>query len=228
MKRRIAIVEDEATLRENYADALRKRGFDVRGFGDRVRAERAFHGELPDLVLIDIMLADEPEGGFALCRWLRGRSATLPIIFLTARDSDLDTVSGLRLGADDYLSKDISLEHLLARVVALFRRVDALREPTQRTRTLERGDLEISPERMTATWKSWPVALTVTEFWLLYSLVEHPGHVKSRSQLMQDANLVVDEPTITSHVKRIRRKFETLDSQFGAIETVYGMGYRWT
>lgn len=227
MHKTIAIVEDQATLRDNYADAVRKQGFRVVAFADRHAAEAAFRQQLPDLVIIDVMLGDEVEGGFELCHWLRGQSQALPIIFLTARDSDLDTVSGLRLGADDYLSKDISLAHLTARVVALFRRTEALQAPAQASQCFERGALRLAPERMVATWNGEAVPLTVTEFWLLHSLVRHPGHVKTRAQLMDDARVVVDEPTITSHIKRMRRKFQQLDAHFDGIETVYGAGYRW-
>ncbi|WP_255505394.1 response regulator transcription factor [Alkalisalibacterium limincola] len=127
MTRTVAIVEDEPDLRENYAQALRRYGHAVLAFADRPSARDAFSLRLPDLVIIDIGLGDEPEGGFELCRELRARSATLPILFLTARDSDLDVISGLRLGADDYLGKDISLPQLTARVQALFRRLEAMR-----------------------------------------------------------------------------------------------------
>ncbi|RPI39507.1 MAG: response regulator, partial [Betaproteobacteria bacterium] len=116
MSRTIAIVEDDPSIRENYADALRKQGYQVTGYGNRQEAMRAFQTRLPNLAIIDIGLADEIDGGFEICRALRAMSATLPIIFLTARDSDIDTVSGLRMGADDYLTKDISLPHLSARI----------------------------------------------------------------------------------------------------------------
>lgn len=227
MSRHIAIVEDERAIRDNYADALRRHGYRVTGHDDRRQAEAAFDRELPDLVVVDIGLGEEAEGGFDLCRWLRSRSETLPIVFLTARDSDLDAVSGLRLGADDYLTKDISLDQLMARIVALFRRMDALRRPAEEEARLTRGSMTISPERMTVTWKEQPVPLTVTEFWIVHSLARRPGHVKSRDQLMSEANVLVDDTTVTSHIKRIRRKFQALDSGFDAIETVYGAGYRW-
>jgi two-component system OmpR family response regulator len=227
MSRHIAIVEDERAIRDNYADALRRHGYRVTGHDDRHQAEAAFDRELPDLVVVDIGLGEEAEGGFDLCRWLRTRSETLPIVFLTARDSDLDAVSGLRLGADDYLTKDISLDQLMARIVALFRRMDALRRPAEEEARLTRGSMTISPERMTVTWKEHPVPLTVTEFWIVHSLARRPGHVKSRDQLMNEANVLVDDTTVTSHIKRIRRKFQALDSGFDAIETVYGAGYRW-
>src|SRR5882724_10234082 len=192
MKRLVAIVEDEPAIRDNYAAGFTREGYAVRTYANRAQAMSAFAARLPDLAVIDISLEDEPEGGFELCRQLRALSAELPIIFLTARDSELDAVSGLRLGADDFLTKDLSLPHLIARVNALFRRVDALRKPN-----------------------------TPGE------LVRRPGHVRNRQQLMDAANVVLDDNTITSHVKRIRRKFQSINPKFDAVQTVYGMGYRW-
>jgi two-component system, OmpR family, response regulator len=177
--------------------------------------------------VIDISLGDEPEGGYELCRALRSLSAELPIIFLTARDSELDAVSGLRLGADDFLTKDLSLPHLTARVNALFRRIEALRRPHQADQAVRRGPLALDAERMQVEWDGKVVLLSLTEFWIVHALARHPGHVKNRQQLMDAANVVLDDNTITSHVKRIRRKFQALDPSFDAIQTVYGMGYRW-
>ena len=227
MAKRIAIVEDEAAIRDNYAAAFRREGYAVDAFEARAPALDAFEVRLPDLVVIDINLRDDVEGGFELCRELRARSSDLPIIFLTARDSEFDAVSGLRLGADDYLTKDISLPHLMARIAALFRRLDALQKPQGAESRITRGDLVIDTERMTILWRDQPVGLTLTEFWLVHALARFPGHVKNRQQLMDAAQAVLDDNTITSHIKRIRRKFVALDEQFDAIETVYGMGYRW-
>ncbi|HRP87698.1 MAG TPA: proteobacterial dedicated sortase system response regulator [Gammaproteobacteria bacterium] len=227
MSQHIAIVEDEPAIRENYADAFRRAGYRVSAFAGRRAALDAFDARLPDLVVIDVSLGAEPEGGFELCRELRTRAPQLPIIFLTARDSDFDAVSGLRLGADDYLTKDISLPHLLARIAALFRRVQVLTEPAGTARTLERGKLRVDAERLAAHWNEREVDLTLTEFWIVHALAKHPGHVKNRQQLMDAARVVLDDATITSHVKRIRRKFEAIDSGFDAIQTVYGLGYRW-
>ena len=227
MSRSIAIVEDEPAIRDNYLDAFRRQGYRVAGYADRASALVAFDQRLPDLVVIDVSLGDEPEGGFELCRDLRARSPTLPIIFLTARDSDLDAVSGLRLGADDYLTKDISLAHLLARVAALFRRVTALTEQPDEGGVIERGPLRLDADRLAATWNGRDPMLSLTEFWIVHALALHPGHVKSRQQLMDAANVVLDDATITSHIKRIRRKFVAIDPTFDAISTVYGMGYRW-
>ncbi len=226
MKRRIAIVEDEAAIRANYAEALTRQGYEVAAHADRAQAMAAFRVRLPDLAVIDVGLGDEPEGGFTLCSELRALSRRLPIIFLSARDSDFDVVSGLRLGADDYLTKDISMPHLLARIAALFRRIDALAEAQPQEDCLERGALRLDVMRLAAQWRGEAVDLTLTEFWMVHTLARTPGHVKSRDQLMHDARLV-DDGTITSHVKRIRRKFAAVDDAFDAIESVYGMGYRW-
>jgi len=227
MSKRIAIVEDEQAIRENYAAAFRREGYAVDLYEARRPAMEAFEARLPDLVVIDINLKDDVEGGFELCRSLRSQSSDLPIIFLTARDSEFDAVSGLRLGADDYLTKDISLPHLMARVAALFRRMDAMQKPVGESNSLKRGDLELDVDRMTVRWKDEPVGLTLTEFWMVHALARYPGHVKNRQQLMDAAQAVLDDNTITSHVKRIRRKFVALDPGFAAVETVYGMGYRW-
>ncbi len=227
MSKRIAIVEDEEAIRENYAAAFRREGYAVELFEARQPAMDAFDMRLPDLVVIDINLKDEIEGGFELCRSLRAKSKNLPIIFLTARDNEFDAVSGLRLGADDYLTKDISLPHLMARVAALFRRMDALLEPQTAESRIKRGELELDIDRMTVRWREQTVTLTLTEFWMVHSMARYPGHVKNRQQLMDAAQAVLDDNTITSHIKRIRRKFVDIDENFNAVETVYGMGYRW-
>ena len=227
MARRIAIVEDDPAIRENYADVFRRQGYEVATFPNRPDAMKAMRTRLPDLALIDIGLQDEAEGGFELCRELRALSATLPIIFLTAHDSDLDTVSGLRMGADDYLTKDISLPHLLARIAALFRRIEVMGAPPEKEDVLERGKLRLNLKRMEAHWTGQQVELTLTEFWIVHALAKFPGHVKDRDALMREASLTVDDSTITSHVKRIRRKFAALDATFDSIQSVYGMGYRW-
>lgn len=226
--RTVAVVEDEAAIRDNYADGLRRRGYRVQAFADRPSALKTFDARMPDLVIIDINLGKEVDGGFELCRELRARSQSLPIIFLTARDSELDAVSGLRLGADDYLTKSISLDHLLARVAALFRRVDAMENGGDQNDQLHRGALTLDTARLMASWRGSAVALTVTEFWVVHSLAEHPGHVRNRDQLMTAASTVLDDSSVTSQIKRIRHKFASIDPEFSAIETVYGMGYRWT
>ena len=228
MSRRIAIIEDEPAIRDNLRDALVRQGFEVQAFADRREAQAALASRLPDMAIIDVGLGDEPDGGFELCRWLRERAPALPILMLSARDSDVDIVSGLRVGADDYLTKDASLPHLAARIAALFRRADLASSPASAEDVVVRGPLALDVKRMTARWREQPVDLTLTEFWMVHALARHPGHVKDRDALMREANTVVDDGTITSHVKRIRRKFQAVDPGFDRIATVYGMGYRWS
>ena len=227
MPKTIAIVEDEPALRENYSAALRAQGYQTQLFATRKEALESFRKRLPELILLDIGLTGDADGGFEVCREVRALSATVPIIFLSARDSDLDIISGLRLGADDYLTKDISLPHLTARISALFRRLEALRAPSVQENIIERGPLNIDINRYAVRWRGRAVDLTLTEFWMVHALALHPGHVKNREQLMRDAQIVVDDATITSHVKRMRAKFVTVDPRFNCIDTVYGMGYRW-
>jgi two-component system OmpR family response regulator len=227
MSRRIAIVEDDPAIRANYADVLRRQGYEIAAYASRADAIASFRTRLPDLALIDIGLGDDVDGGFTLCRELRALSANVPILFLSARDSDFDIVAGLRLGADDYLTKDVSLPHLSARIAALFRRSDLLASPAASEEVIERGKLALDLKRLTAQWDGKRIDLTLTEFWMVHALARHPGHVKDRDALMRDARIVVDDATITSHVKRIRRKFTAVDPGFDRIETVYGMGYRW-
>ncbi len=227
MTHRIAIIEDDPAIGANYADALIAHGYAVELHADRKAALAAFKSRLPDLVLLDIGLAGEPDAGFELCRELRSQSATLPIIFLTARDNEFDMVSGLRLGADDYVTKNVSLPHLLARIAALFRRAELGSAATVSEDVLTRGALVMDLKRFAVTWNGKPVELTLTEFWLVHALARFPGHVKNREQLMAEAHIVVDDSTITSHIKRMRRKFAAIDADFDCIDTVYGMGYRW-
>ena len=227
MPRHIVIVEDEDHIAQNYCDALRRQGYKVSHYRSRQEALVGFAQRLPDLAIIDVGLGDDVEGGFELCRELRHRSPALPIIFLTARDSEFDVVSGLRLGADDYLTKDISLSQMFARITALFRRVDSLSQPQSQEQQVECGPLLLNLDRMSASWQGQRVELTITELWIVHALAKHPGHVKNRQQLMDAANVVLDDQTITSHIKRIRKKFREHDPQFDAIQTAYGMGYRW-
>jgi two-component system OmpR family response regulator len=227
VSRRVAIIEDEPAIRANYADALRRHGYEVSAFGDRASSLAALKRRLPDLAIIDIGLGRDVEGGFDLCRELRALSRTLPIIFLTARDSDFDVVSGLRLGADDYVTKDVSLQQIMARVAALFRRAEARDEGDGASEAQCVGELRLDRKCLIAEWRGRKVDLTLTEFWMVGSLARNPGHVKSREQLMRDADIFVDDGTVTSHVKRIRQKFEAVDAAFERIETIYGMGYRW-
>ena len=228
MSYRIAIIEDDELLRANYVDAFAAQGYVVEAYGGRQEATDVFQSRLPDLAIIDIGLGDEVDGGFALCQWLRQRSRTLPVLFLSARDDDIDIVSGLRMGADDYLTKSISLPHLTARVAALFHRIEAITAAESADEDIITvGPLQLDVNRLRCTWSGESLDLTLTEFWMVVSLARRAGHVKDREQLMRDAKMVVDDNTVTSHIKRIRRKFKEIDVGFDCIDTVYGIGYRW-
>src|SRR5205814_6810663 len=150
---------------------------EVATYANRAVAMQAFRTQLPSLAIIDVGLGEEMEGGFTLCRELRVLSDTIPIIFLTARDSDFDVVSGLRLGADDYLTKDVSLPHLLARIAALFRRAELAAEPKSPEERLERGALALDLKRFRVAWRGAAVPLTLTEFWMVHALAKFPEHV---------------------------------------------------
>ena len=225
----IAVVDDEANIRETVEFALRREGYDVQSFPDGLEAWTAFERVLPEVVILDILMPRMD--GLELCRKLRGVSDTIPIIFLTSRDDEIDRVLGLELGADDYLGKPFSMRELVARVRVMLRRA-ARRAETPRSdeKLLHVGSLELDPARFIVRWKGQQIDLTVTEFMMLQALVRHPGHVKTRAQLTREGyphDNYVSERTIDSHVKRIRKKFEAVDPQFDRIDTVYGMGYRY-
>jgi two-component system response regulator ChvI len=226
----VAVVDDEATIRETVGFALKKEGYLVRSFADGLEAWEAFQKELPGVAVLDIVMPRLD--GLELCRRLRTRSETLPILFLTSRDEELDRVLGLELGADDYLCKPFSMRELVARIRVLFRRAALAKsgaEPAPE-KLVRAGPLELDLDRYTARWNGEPVALTVTEFLLVRSMSRRPGHVKTRRQLMEDAyphDAFVSERTIDTHVKRVRQKFAGKDSEFDAIDTVHGLGYRW-
>ena len=226
----IGLVDDEESLRETVGFALRRDGYRVEPFPDGLAAWRSFEQGLPDLVILDILMPRMD--GLELCRRLRALSERLPILFLTSKDEELDRVLGLELGADDYLCKPFSMRELLARVKVLLRRAALRDEPSGGTeeRIVEVGRLRFDLRRYQAFWNGAPVPLTVTEFTLLHALARHPGHVKSRAQLLQEGyphDAYVSDRTIDSHIKRLRRKLTETDPAFAAVETVYGLGYRW-
>jgi two-component system response regulator ChvI len=227
----VAIVDDEENIRETVSFALRREGYPVELYAHGLEAWKAFQDKLPGLVILDILMPEMD--GLELCRRIRSKSESVPIIFLTSRDEELDRVLGLEIGADDYLCKPFSMRELLARVKVLFRR-SALEQGAVRAATaaegLREGDLELDLQRYTVKWQGKPVTLTVTEFMMLHALVRYPGHVKTRKQLHQDGyphDAYVSDRTIDSHIKRLRRKLEEVDPAFDRIETVYGLGYRY-
>jgi len=228
MSRHIAIVEDDEELRRNYAEVLSRNGYKVSTYVNRQEAEKAFASRLPDMAILDVMLEDEPEGGFDVCRFLRAKSEVLPIIFLTALNSHADKVSGLRLGAMDYVVKDAETAgYLPVKVRALFRVIDALKKPADRDKRIRIGRLTVDKDRTEVTWSGKPVCLTLTEYSMLHELVRSPGDKKSHSQLMDAAGTIVTDNAITAYIRRIREKFREIDSGFSCIRTEYGMGYRW-
>ncbi len=224
----VAVVDDEANIRETVGFALRKEGFLVETFADGAVAWSAFEHRLPGLVVLDILMPRMD--GLDLCRRLRQRSETLPILFLSSRDEELDRVLGLELGADDYLCKPFSMRELVARVRVLFRRAARLADPMAADETpLVVGRLSLDLARYTARLGERALALTVTEFMMLLALARHPGHVKTRPQLMEQGyphDAYVSDRTIDSHIKRLRQKLAAADPNCDVIETVYGLGYR--
>ncbi len=226
----VAVVEDEDTIREAIGVSLRREGHRVELHHDGASAWRSFDAALPDLVVLDIGLP--LMDGLEVCRRIRTRTETLPIIFVTSREEEFDRVLGLEIGADDYLCKPFSMRELMARVKVLLRRAsvrtrDAAAGPDDLVTV---GPLTLDGLRLSAAWHGAPVDLTVTEFLLLQTLARRPGIVRTREQLMDAAypdRVSVSDRTIDSHVKRIRRKLTALDPAFEAIEAVYGAGYRY-
>jgi len=223
----IAIVEDEAELAENFRAALEQRGYAVEVYADRPSAEAAFDKQLPDLVIIDIGLGQDTDGGFELCSYLRRISGTLPIIFLTARDAIDDEISGFRVGANDYLHKDAPQKMLLVRIEALIKRIAAMQSSSDSAKILERGACTINQDEYRILWNGQDINATVTEYWIILALAERPGAVKTREQCMDAANLTVEPETINSHIKRIRKKIRKIDPDANPITSEYALGYRW-
>lgn len=231
-KGKIALVDDEENLRETVLFALRREGYEVIGHPDGQQAWDARGQDGADVYVLDIMMPRMD--GLELCRRLRAASESLPILFLTSRDEELDRVLGLELGADDYLCKPFSMRELIARVRVLFRRLAAAQNPAPATspasQGMKVGALRLDLHAYEAYWHERKVPLTVTEFMILQALARHPGHVKTRQQLLDDGypdEAYISDRTIDSHIKRLRRKLIECGPDFDEIETVYGLGYRY-
>lgn len=228
MSHTIAIVEDDPDQRLNYQEAMEKKGFTVRAFAERAEAQLSLTEEAPDLVILDIMLGNEVDGGFQLCRELLARHPRLPVLFLTERIDEIDQISGLRLGAWDYQPKPISLAYLGERVASLLRLRDIRLKPEQTPPARELGRLSIQEEAMLIHWQGQALDLTVTEFRLLARLARSPGHALAYETLMQATiQQYVTNNTINTHMRNIRRKLKQLDPAFDCIRNEYGFGYRW-
>ena len=231
MAQTIALVDDDRNILASVSMTLEAEGFAVRTYSDGAEALKALTAQPVDLAILDIKMPRMD--GMELLERLR-RSTALPVIFLTSKDDEVDEIMGLRMGADDYIKKPFSQRLLIERIRTLLRREAAKREDTgpasAGAESVVRGDLAMDPLRHACTWKGEPVQLTVTEFLLLKALAQRPGHVKSRDQLMDAAygeHIYVDDRTIDSHVKRLRKKFKSSDGEFQMIETLYGVGYRY-
>ena len=225
----IALVDDDRNILTSVSIALESEGYRVHSYTDGTSALDRLIGDPPDLAIFDIKMPRMD--GMELLRRLRQKS-DLPVIFLTSKDDEIDELFGLKMGADDFIRKPFSQRLLVERVKAVLRRVqprDATAAKPESDKLLERGDLVMDQERHTSTWKGKPVTLTVTEFLILYALAHRPGVVKSRNALMDaayDDQVYVDDRTIDSHIKRLRKKFKLVDDTFDMIETLYGVGYR--
>jgi two-component system response regulator ChvI len=233
----IALVDDDRNILTSVSIALQAEGFLTRVYTDGQAALRAFADNPPDLGVFDIKMPQMD--GMDLLRRVRemgGEVGGMPVIFLTSKDDELDEALGLAMGADDYISKPFSQRLLIARIRALLRRQDLARGAATATESgveelplIERGRLTMDPARHKVRWDGRDVTLTVTEFLILEALAQRPGVVKSRNQLLDIAyqdDVYVDDRTIDSHIKRIRRKVRGADPEFDAIETLYGVGYR--
>jgi two-component system response regulator ChvI len=226
----IALVDDDRNILTSVSIALEAEGFRISTYTDGASALEGLKQNPPDLAIFDIKMPRMD--GMELLRRLRQKS-DMPVIFLTSKDDEIDELFGLKMGADDFIRKPFSQRLLVERVKAILRRVGAKDLPAapraEDAKALERGSLKMDPERHTCTWKGEQVVLTVTEFLILQSLAQRPGVVKSRNALMDaayDDEVYVDDRTIDSHIKRLRKKFKLVDDDFEMIETLYGVGYR--
>jgi two-component system response regulator ChvI len=226
----IALVDDDRNILTSVSIGLQAEGFATRVYTDGATALKAMLENPPDLAVCDIKMPQMD--GLELLKALRARSP-LPVIFLTSKDEEPDEALGLALGADDYITKPFSQRLLVARIRAILRRSELVRDSVETAETdadaaIARGNLVMDPARHQVTWQGKPVSLTVTEFLILEALAARPGMIKSRNQLMDaayDDDVFVDDRTIDSHIKRLRRKFRAVDGEFSAIETLYGAGY---
>ncbi len=225
----IALVDDDRNILTSVSIALEGEGYRVQTYTDGMAALDGLKNNPPDMAIFDIKMPRMD--GMELLRRLRQKS-DLPVIFLTSKDEEIDELFGLKMGADDFIRKPFSQRLLVERVKAILRRAnpkDAATQKETEAKVLERGRLKMDPERHTCTWKNEPVTLTVTEFLILHALASRPGVVKSRNALMDaayDDQVYVDDRTIDSHIKRLRKKFKASDVEFDMIETLYGVGYR--
>ncbi|MEZ7865625.1 MAG: response regulator transcription factor [Rhodospirillales bacterium] len=224
----IALVDDDQNILVSLSAALVDEGYKVDTYGDGAEALEGLVRKRADLAILDIKMPRMD--GLELLTELRQKDK-LPVIFLTSRDDEVDEIMGLRLGADDYIKKPFSQRLLLERIRAVLRRHEAKSDDENGDSIMRRGDLVLDPARHLCSWKGGEINLTVTEFLIVETLARRPGHVKNRDQLIDAAygeHIYVDDRTIDSHIKRLRRKFKAVDDEFAGIDTLYGVGYRYT
>jgi two-component system OmpR family response regulator len=229
MSSRIALVEDDEVILQNYADLLRSYHFEVDTYATKEAALRGLLSAPPSLLILDITLNGERDGGFTICGVVRQRHPQLPIMFLTSHDGEIDKISGMRLGADEYITKDASVDYLIVRIESLFRRIEAYQSPGKPTVHgigLPTG-LELNAATSTATWCGTPIELTLTRYWMLADLYTNRGRVRSHDELMSAAKTQVEPNTVTAHVKAIRDAITRVDPRFACIRTERARGYRW-
>lgn len=227
MSRTIALVDDDRNIRTSVSMALESEGFNVQCYADGEEALAGLKEKPADLAVLDIKMPRMD--GMELLQKIRIDSK-MPVIFLTSKDDEIDEFLGLRMGADDYITKPFSQRLLIERINVILRRSTLESEPEDDKAILKRGNLILDSARHQCTWKGEEVVLTVTEFLLLQALATHPGHVKNRDQLIDSAygeHIYIDDRTIDSHIKRVRKKFRAHDGEFKQIETLYGVGYRY-
>ncbi len=234
--KRILLVEDIDILRANYVTILEAHHFNVVDCGTKAEALEAFARDDFDVIILDVTLGADYEAGFELCQTFRTRQELTPIVFLTERDEDPDRISGLRLGADDYLTKTVSAAYLVARINALIRRFETLTkhaagerlpEALREQPVIDGSALKIDDRLSVASWQNQPIELSLTQFWILNDLARHPGSVRSIEELMRAANITVQPNTIVAHIKTIREKIQKIDPAFACIKAERARGYRW-
>jgi two-component system response regulator ChvI len=226
METKIAVVDDEKTIRETVRFALEKEGHSVETYSDGYLAWESFQNSIPDIVILDIIMPRMD--GLELCRKIRTVNELVPVIFLSSKDDEFDRVLGLGIGGDDYICKPFSMRELVARIGVMVRRMRLSRVETPEEDIIVAGNLHLDTKRYTASWHGNELPLTITEYLLLQSIARYPGHIKTRDMLINEVypeNSYVNDRTIDSHIKRLRKKIQSIDPEFNCIQTVYSMGY---
>ena len=223
----VAYVEDDDVIRENISETLQEHGFEVVQLATKEAAKQYFSSQNPNLVLLDIQLGQDRQAGYELCGVIRAKDDYTPVIFLTSYSEEMDKILGLRIGADDYVTKDTSEAYLLARIDALMRRTTKTEAVVAAIAPNAASQLVLDESYCRALWKESGVDLTLTQYWILADLVKNSGKVRTHDQLMSAAQMFVEPNTIVAHIKAIRNAFKEIDAAFESVKTERGKGYRW-